>query len=467
MRSRGFPPEGDTIAAVSTPFGVGGIGIVRMSGPDAEAVARKIFYPKQVDSAFQSHRLSYGHIRDSRDGSIVDEVLVTLMRAPNTYTREDIVEIQCHGGPLPVRRILDLVLEEGVRLAEAGEFTLRAFLNGRIDLVQAEAVADTVAAKSEAALRFAQRQLDGTLSREVRAIREGIKTTLMEVEAWLDFPEEDVPEPVFHRFREQLSQHGEILRRLIDTYREGHLYRDGVTLVIGGAPNVGKSTLMNVLVGRDRAIVSDTPGTTRDFLEESLDLEGIPVRLIDTAGLHETEEEVEVKGMAFARHLIESSDLFLCVLDASKRMRREPDRVLESVPKGRTLLVLNKIDLVEDAALEEIEETLPSFPCIRVSARYQRGIDDLRNAILARLTRREMDLDSRAVVTNLRHRMALENTWVSLKAAMEQMDAPVSPLGDLLAADLRHALRAIGEILGETTPEEILQGIFDNFCIGK
>ncbi len=466
MRSLAFPPEEDTIAAVSTPFGVGGIGIVRMSGPDAEAVARRIFHSKQKKNTFPSHRLNFGHIRDPKDQSLVDEVLMTVMRAPNTYTRQDIVEIQCHGGHVPVRRILELLLEEGVRLAEPGEFTRRAFLNGRIDLVQAEAVVDTVEAKSEAALRFAQRQLDGTLSQEVRGIREGIKVTLMEVEAWLDFPEEEVPEPTFQRYRERLDQQKKILTWLVDTYREGHLYRDGATLVIGGAPNVGKSTLLNVLVGKERAIVSETPGTTRDFLEAPLDLEGIPVTFIDTAGLHETEEEVEAKGMTFARHLMESADLFLRVLDATKLNEETSDPLFETVPEGRTLLVLNKIDLVDDTVLDEAEKILPSLPRVWVSALLQEGIQDLRAALLSRLTREEMDLDSRAVVTNMRHRKALENTLASLERAGKQLDA-AQPQGDLLAADLRHALRAVGEILGETTPEEILQGIFDTFCIGK
>ena len=466
MRSPAFPLEGDTVAAVSTPYGVGGIGIVRMSGPDAETIALKIFHPKRHKPPLQSHRLYYGHIRNPKDESLVDEVLMTVMCAPRTYTRETMVEIQCHGGPLPVRKILEVLLAQGVRLADPGEFTRRAFMNGRIDLVQAEAVVDTVEAKSETALRFAQRQLDGTLSREIHRLRQGIRDLLVEVEAWLDFPEEDIPGPDFSRIRSEIEEQKRTIRLLADTYREGHLYRDGVTLVIGGRPNVGKSTLLNVLVGKERAIVSALPGTTRDFLEESLVLEGIPVRLVDTAGLHETREEVEEKGIAFARHQIESADLFLWVLDASRLQEEDGDRVFDVVPDKRTILVLNKMDRVKGVLTAPAVSGLPPYPSVRISALYGEGIDMLKETILSQLISREMDLDSRAVITNLRHRQALGKTLSALDKALDQMDSP-GPLGDLLAADLRHALRALGVILGETTPEEILRNIFDTFCVGK
>lgn len=466
MRSPAFPLEGDTVAAVSTPYGVGGIGIVRMSGPDAETIALRIFHSKRQKPPFQSHRLYYGHVRDPKDGTLVDEVLMTVMCAPHTYTRENMVEIQCHGGSFPVRKILELLLAEGVRLAESGEFTRRAFLNGRIDLVQAEAVLDTVEAKSETALRFAQRQLDGTLSREIQSIRDRIKGLLVDVEAWLDFPEEEVPGPEFSVMHSAIDELKKDIRKLTDTYREGHLYRDGVTVVIGGSPNVGKSTLLNVLVGRDRAIVSAVPGTTRDFLEEPLLLDGIPVRLIDTAGLHDTQEEVERKGIAFARHQIGSADLFLWVLDASRLGDENVGRIFDVVPDERTVIVLNKMDLAEEALLDKDTRGLPPFPCVRISALYEKGIDSLKETMFAHLTSGSMDLDSRAVLTNLRHRTALEKSFTALERAMEQIDSP-GWLGDLLAADLRHALRELAVILGETTSEEILHDIFDTFCIGK
>lgn len=466
MRVPTLPLDGDTIVAISTPFGVGGIGIVRMSGPDAERVARRIFRPKTPSEKLPSHRFTYGQVRDPRENTPVDEALVVVMRAPRTYTREDVVEIHCHGGALAVRRVLELAVAEGVRLAEPGEFTRRAFLNGRIDLVQAEAVADIVEAKSETALRFAQRQLDGSLSGEIRSVQEGLRQMVMEVEAWLDFPEEDLPEPDFARMREQVGRKTVTLRELAATYGGAHLYRDGVCLVIGGRPNVGKSTLLNVLVGRERAIVSPRPGTTRDYVEEPVVLEGVPVRMVDTAGLREDAEEVEAQGIAFARRQIETADLLLYVVDAAQLHSEPWDRLTGFAPPGRTLLVLNKIDLVSGDGLEERARRISGMPCFSVSALHRTGIGRLQEGILEQLRGGKMDLDSRAVITNVRHRKALERCIEALGGAARQLSArPL--LGDLLAADLRHALRALGEILGETTPEEILRGIFDRFCVGK
>ena len=466
MRVPALPLEGDTIVAISTPYGVGGIGIVRISGPDAEKTVDQIFQPKTPPERFPSHRFTYGHVYDPRDNSVVDEALMVVMRAPNTYTREDVVEIHCHGGALPVRKVLDLVVAQGVRLAEPGEFTRRAFMNGRIDLVQAEAVADIVEAKSATALRFAQRQLDGNLSGEIQAVEEALKGLLMEVEAWLDFPEEDLPDPDFIRMGGQIEETIRAVRELAETYAKAHLYRDGVNLVIGGRPNVGKSTLLNVLVGKERAIVSPTPGTTRDYLEESIVLSGVPVRMIDTAGLRENAEEIEAQGVERARRQIDTADLLLYVVDATCFESEPRDRVPDFLPPGRTLVVINKIDLVPEPVLEEGMRSLPSLPCVAVSALYRTGIERLQEEILKQLTGDKLDLDSRAVITNVRHRNALERCFEALERATGQISArPL--LGDLLAADLRHALQALGEILCETTPDEILRGIFDTFCICK
>jgi len=466
MRVPARPLEEDTIVAISTPYGVGGIGIVRLSGPDAEKTADRIFQPKTPPERLPSHRFIYGHVYDPRDHSVVDEALMVVMRAPNTYTREDVAEIHCHGGAVPVRRVLDLVVAQGVRLAEPGEFTRRAFMNGRIDLVQAEAVADIVEAKCETALRFAQRQLGGDLSNEIRGVQGGLKGLLMEVEAWLDFPEEDLPDPDFVRMLGRVEETMGAVRELAETYANAHLYRDGVSLVIGGRPNVGKSTLLNVLVGKERAIVSPTPGTTRDYLEESIVLSGVPVRMIDTAGLRENAEEIEAQGVALARRQMDTADLLLYVVDATRLESLPQDRAPDFLPPGRTLVVINKMDLVPEAALEEGMRSFPSLPRVAVSALYRTGIEDLQEEILKQLTGEKLDLDSRAVITNMRHRNALERCFEALERATGQLSArPL--LGDLLAADLRHALRALGEILGETTPEEILQGIFDAFCIGK
>ncbi len=467
MRVPALPLEGDTIVAISTPFGVGGIGIVRVSGPAAEKIALKIFRPKRPCDRLISRYFYYGHIYNPQDGMLIDEVLLVIMRPPYTYTREEIVEIHCHGGAVPVRRILELAIHHGARLAEAGEFTRRAFLSGRIDLVQAEAVIDVVEAKSETALRFAQRQLDGSLSLEIQVIQKTVKDMLIRVEAWLDFPEEDMPDPDISWFGRQLEEKVSAVSALIKTYNNGHLFRDGVNLVIGGRANVGKSTLLNVLVGKERAIVSPVPGTTRDYLEESLLLEGIPIRLIDTAGLRDNVEEIEAKGVAFARRKIDSADLVLYVVDASRFEEESDGKIQDIIANGCTLMVLNKIDLVEKNDVEALMSLFPSaMACVAVSALYGQGLEQLRQEVLNCLTEEKLDLDSRAVITNLRHRRALENSLAAMARAKEQLDS--SPLlGDLLAADLRSALGALGEIIGETTPEEILNSIFESFCIGK
>ena len=467
MKGRTSPLDGDTVAAISTPYGAGGIGIVRMSGPEAERVARTIFRPQSPSASFVPRRLTYGHIQDPRDRRVVDEVLLVYMRAPYTYTREDLVEIHCHGGPVPVRRILEICLDQGVRPAEPGEFTRRAFLNGRIDLLQAEAVADTVEARTAAALRFAQRQLEGRLSREIRSAQRAVRTMRVEVEAWLDFPEEDLPEPDLERIRRETDRWIRDLGELAETYREGSIYRDGVTLVIGGRTNAGKSTLMNALAGRDRAIVSPQPGTTRDFLEETLVWEGIPVRLIDTAGLRDAADDVEAQGVAHAHKQIGSADLFLLVLDASCLDEEVCAWVGRVVLKSRTVLVFNKMDRADGAWVDRVASAFPDLPSVRVSALHGEGLDRLRQTVAARFTGEGLGLGSRSVITNVRHWRALDRCVGALRRAREQLSGAGQLAGDLLAADLRDALGALGDLLGETTPEEILRDIFDRFCVGK
>jgi len=374
-------------------------------------------------------------------------------------------EVHCHGGPLPVRRILEAALSLGVRLAEPGEFTRRAFLNGRIDLVQAEAVLDTVNAKSEAALRFAQSQLSGALSRETLRIREELTSLLVEVEAWLDFPEEDLPGLFFPGIRGRLQDSASSVRRLLGTWTEGRVHREGATLVIGGGPNVGKSTLLNAFLGEERAIVSPVPGTTRDYLEEPVLLEGIPVRLVDTAGLRDAPEEIEAQGVERARRKIAEADLFLCLLDASVFSEGAWRGTTPEADAARTLLVVNKCDLVSARRVEAILEMIRPF-AVPVSARYGHGMDGLRKTVADRLLGGKADPGSGAVVTNLRHQRRLQECLDAAESAMAQA-AREEPAGDLLAADLRLAVRSLGEIVGDTTPDEILGRIFDSFCIGK
>ena len=459
--------DGDTIAAISTPYGIGGIGIVRISGARAEAVAQHLFHPKRPIVHLDSHRLYYGHIVHPSEGSVVDEVLLTVMRAPHTYTREDVVEIQCHGGYLPVQRVLELVLADGVRLAQPGEFTQRAFLQGRIDLTQAEAVVDLIEARTQAAFRCAQRQLGGFLYKEIRRIREVLKDLLVTIEACLDFPEDDLPDPDLKGLLTQLETGIHDTGLLEATYQEGHLYRDGVTIVIGGRPNVGKSTLMNVLLGQDRALVSPTPGTTRDFVDGHLSLGGIPLRLVDTAGLREVDEEVEALGVETARKQIAGADLFLLLVDATVMRHgrvEEPEEVFPD--KERILVVINKMDLVDPDTLDSQRAGLEHLPQVKISALYQRGIEELKERILSLLLKGRIDLDSRAVLTNVRHHCAVVESLKALEQAWEQLGQD-EPVLELVAADLMVALRSLGQVVGETTSQEILDRIFANFCIGK
>jgi tRNA modification GTPase len=459
--------EGDTIAAISTPYGIGGIGIVRISGAHAERVAWNLFQPKRPLKHFTSHRLYYGHIVDPLKGTIIDEVLLTVMRAPHSYTREDVVEIQCHGGYISVQRILELVLTHEVRLAQPGEFTQRAFVNGRIDLTQAEAVVDVIEAKTQAAYRFAQRQMAGVLYQEIKRIQETLKDLLVEIEASLDFPEEDLQDLDLNAILNQLEQCLRDTRPLEATYKEGHLYRDGVTIVIGGRPNVGKSTLMNVLLGQDRVLVSPTPGTTRDFIEGQCSLGGIPVRLVDTAGLREVEEELESLGVETARKQIAGADLFLLLLDAATMETESLKELLTLFPDSeRTVLVINKMDLVDSDILDRQGALLRPLSPVNISALYRQGIEALKEKILSLLIKDHTDLDSRAVITNARHHSAVKECINALEQARAQLNEE-EPVPELLAADLRAALRSMGEIVGETTTQEILDSIFATFCIGK
>jgi len=469
MKTPGSLPDGDTIAAVSTPYGIGGIGIVRITGARAEEIARALFRPKRPLPHFLSHRLYYGHIVDPVDNVVVDEALVVLMRAPRSYTKEDVVEIQCHGGYLPVQRVLELVLAQGCRLALPGEFTQRAFLNGRIDLAQAEAVLDLIEAKTRIASRCAQQQLAGALSLEIERIRGTLQDLLVRLEAEIDFPDEEgVPATSPREMVPVLERCDQALGELASTYQEGHLYRDGMTVVIAGKPNVGKSTLMNALLGRDRALVSPTPGTTRDFIDGELSIGGIPVRIVDTAGLRPAREGVEALGIEAARDQIAKADAVLLLFDASSMGPSDVEECVGWVPeKERVVVVLNKIDLVgERALLERPKGPIEGFPQVMISALHGHGIEALKRAILDLAVHTGIDLDSRVIVTNTRHYRALQECRAALDRARAQLEG-CEPYVDLVAADVRDALDRLGEILGTTAGQDILASIFSRFCIGK
>lgn len=455
----------DTIAAVATPPGEGGIGIVRLSGSDAVAIASKIFKTRQGPhfSASRSHTLRLGVIIDPETGETVDEVLACIMRAPHSYTAEDVVEINCHGGALAVARVLQLALRHGARLAEPGEFTRRAFLNGRLDLAQAEAVLDVIRARSSQGLSAAIGQLEGKLSQKITVINDSLTGVLAAIEASLDFPEE-VGE-VSASELEKLKHAREEVLKLLATWEEGRLLNEGLKIAIVGRPNVGKSSLLNALLRQERAIVSQIPGTTRDTIEETLLLGGFACRLIDTAGLRETADTLESIGVARTRQAVKEADLVLMVVDLSTGILAEDKRILEEVTGKNVIIVGNKVDLIGEKE-NGLKTFAASYPWVTISAREGKGLDELARKI------REVVLSGKVartgeepILTRARHRDALEKCLEHLNAAIAAWENGIP--GDLIAVDLWAARDFLGEITGATAREDLLDRIFSDFCIGK
>ena len=452
----------DTITAISTPSGEGGIGIIRVSGPDAPALAEQLIR-LSGSGGLQSHRFSYGILIDTATGETVDEVMVVLMRAPRSYTREDLLEIQCHGGSLLVQRVLGLVLRQGARLAEPGEFTKRAFLNGRIDLVQAEAVIDLIRGKTEAAVTLAQHQREGLLSRKLGEVRGRLVTALALVEAHIDFPDEDIEPASLERINESVAAALHDVNHLIAGFSAGRVLRDGVSVLIAGKPNVGKSSLLNTLLKEKRAIVTAIPGTTRDLIEEIVTIKGLPVRLMDTAGIRETTDPVEEEGVRLARERLAEADLTLFVLDGSRPFDENDQLILGDLAGRPYFVVRNKMDLPCCLTLPEFFEPLED---LRISTHTGEGVDGLLDAIYQTFLKGEA-VDSReyVVLSRVRHRDALALCRERLLQFQENL-ATGAEL-ELLAVDLRDSLSALGKVTGETTTDDILAEIFSTFCIGK
>jgi tRNA modification GTPase len=452
----------DTIAAISTPLGEGGIGIVRISGAAAEGIARKIF-TRIPSGGLQSHRFYYGELLDPDTGDVVDEILLVLMQAPRSYTCEDVLEIHCHGGYLIIQRVLQLVLRAGARLAEPGEFTKRAFLNGRIDLLQAEAVIELIRGKTEAALALAQHQREGILSKRIAAVKEGIVTSLAFIEAYLDFPEEDIDIPAFREIETAVRASLTLIKDLLRGFQQGKVLREGVSVLIVGKPNVGKSSLLNTLLKEKRAIVTSVPGTTRDIIEEVVNIKGLPVNLLDTAGIRNSEDEIEQEGMKLTMEKIPLADLILFVVDSSKPFENEDTLIVEAILGREFLVVSNKSDLPQALRLPA---QIESEPVVRISARNGGGIEELREAIFSRFIR-GASLDGRdfTALSQARHRDALDRAQKSLLSFLESFAAGM-PL-EIVSLELRDALTALGEVTGETTTDDILDQIFTRFCIGK
>ena len=442
----------DTIAAISTPLGESGIGIVRLSGKDAKPIGQRLF-----SRQLAHRRLVYGHIVDPDTGEVVDEVLATYMKTPHTYTREDIVEINCHGGPLPLQRILELALRCGARLAFPGEFTLRAFLNGRIDLAQAESVLDIIQAKTQASLRLAVQGLAGRLSQQIKEVRRSLMDVLAYLTARIDFPEDEVEE---QDIRLPLEEAQSTLQELIANADAGIVYRHGVRTAIVGRPNVGKSSLLNQLLRQNRAIVTPIPGTTRDTLEETVNIKGVPFLLIDTAGIREGKDMAESLAVERSRRAIEQADFVLQVIDTSKPLTLSDRELMEMLREKEVLVVANKCDLLPRAELEELP-----WLHVSTSALTGEGIAELENAMVRSILGGGVVTSDALLVTNPRHKEALQRAARHL--ALAQASAREGLPEDFISIDLTAAINALGEITGETVTDELLDTIFSRFCIGK
>lgn len=456
----------ETIAAISTPPGTGGIGIIRMSGPGALAVLQKIFHPKDSSCSFASHRLYYGRIVDPADSQVLDEVLAVFMQAPKTYTREDVVEIHCHGSFLVLRTILELILTFPVTLAQPGEFTKRAFLNGRIDLTRAEAVIDILSARTKKGVDMAMDQLSGSLYHRIDSIRAALVHMRAVVEVAIDFPDEDVEILDHDHLLEQLINDVEgPLTKLVAGADQGRLFREGIAVVIAGLPNVGKSSLLNSLLQEDRALVTAIPGTTRDTIEEYIDIGGMPVRVIDTAGIRDHAEEVEELGIIRAKEQMSRADLVLFMIDSSLGFTDADRSLYQLIESKPVIIVENKIDLANLSDSDYPHLVDDTMPRVKISAKQQQGIEELKNTIFHMVTGGEGQLKEEGCAPNIRHKDSLIRALSACVCIKEGLESKHT--NDLVAIDLQECLDQLGDIVGITTTEDILDVIFEQFCLGK
>ena len=453
----------DTIAAIATPTGEGGIAVIRISGPDAYRIADALYGgPGPQPSARDAGTFTVTCLRGG-EGQVVDEAVMLFMREPRSFTGQDVVEIQSHGGPVNTRRMLRLVLDQGARLAEPGEFSKRAFINGRIDLTQAEAILDLIQARSERAATAAVEQLEGSLRRRLEAIYDGLVAVAADLEATLDFPDDELPATVFLNLRDAVqSSLGEI-RRLLATWDEGHLLRDGATVVISGRPNAGKSTLFNVLLEKDRAIVTEIPGTTRDRIEESIVIDGFPIRLIDTAGLRDSECTIEQEGIRRAEQTSESADIQLVMIDVSIPVDDDEARRIRALDPGRALVVLNKQDL----GSVDHGDLFAGLVCVRTTLTCGAGADDLRRAIAERLLGSPDSAGSPGALISERHRRLIAAAEADIVIALEHLASDGEEGAIFAASRLRESLESLGRITGRIYEDSLLDSIFSRFCIGK
>ena len=455
----------DTIAAIATAPGEGGIGIIRISGEKSLQVAQSIFKSKsgKMIKDYNARTLIYGTVVDNE--KVIDEVLVAYMKGPNSYTAEDVIEINCHGGFISVKKILELILSKGVRLAEAGEFTKRAFLNGRIDLSQAEAIIDVIKSKTDMAHEVAQSQLEGSLAKKIKDLRMNVTEVLAHLEVSIDFAEQDVEEITYQTLEEKALELRNEIKKLYDTAESGKILRDGLKTVIVGKPNVGKSSLLNSILGENRAIVTDIAGTTRDVIEEFVNIKGIPLKIVDTAGIRETEDVVEKIGVEKSRESFSTADLVIMVLDASRKLSEEDMEILESLKNKKTIVLLNKMDLEPQIELEKIEEFVNSEDIIKISALKHQGIEELQDKIEAMVYHGSVKNSSNLMITNSRHKDALFKAYESINDAISAIEQRMPY--DFIEVDFKNIWDYLGYINGDTVREDLLDTIFANFCIGK
>lgn len=456
----------DTISAIATPIGHGGIGIIRISGSRSYEIAEKIFRPRKPIKGFQSHRLYLGQICDPSSGDLIDEVLISFMKSPRSYTCEDVIEINCHSGYFLLSRILQIVLDLGARLARPGEFTLRAFLNGRIDLTQAEAVIDLINSKSEKGLALVSQQIQGALRKEIETLRQNVVDILAHTEAAIDFPEEEDTimsrQGAANRVQEEVIKP---IEALIAAHVSGRIWVDGINTVIVGRVNAGKSSLLNRLLNEQRAIVTPVPGTTRDIIESTVTIEGLPLRLTDTAGFRDPKDEVEKLGLHLTKQKSDQADFLLVVIDRSRPLNQDDLNIIAQARERKALIVLNKIDLPSKLGRESNHKAFLDFPIVKISALTGQGLGQLRKAIAKCLLEGDMDMTSSHAAPNLRHKKALSDAAQFFKSAV--LDTKENAPMEIVALELKSGLDALGDIIGETTCEDVLDRIFSRFCLGK
>nr|MDF9460177.1 tRNA uridine-5-carboxymethylaminomethyl(34) synthesis GTPase MnmE [Bacillus pumilus] len=458
----------DTIATISTPMGEGAIAIIRLSGPDAVQIADRMYKgPKEKKLvSVDSHTIHYGHIVDSSTDQVIEEVMVSVLRAPKTFTREDVIEINCHGGIVTVNKVLRLALREGARLAEPGEFTKRAFLNGRIDLSQAEAVMDLIRAKTDRAMNVAITQMEGRLSGLVQRLRGEILETLAHIEVNIDYPEYDDVEEMTHRVLvEKATSVKKEIESSLSTSQQGKILREGLSTVIIGRPNVGKSSLLNSLVQETKAIVTDIPGTTRDVIEEYVNVRGVPLRLVDTAGIRETEDIVERIGVERSRQVLKEADLILLVLNYSEELSEEDMKLFEAVSGMDIIVIVNKTDLEPKLDVEKVKQLAKDRPVVTTSLLQDKGIDELEMAIQSLFFTGSIESGDLTYVSNTRHIALLQAKKQSIEDALEgiEMDVPI----DIVQIDLTRRWEQLGEIIGDAVHESLIDQLFSQFCLGK